>query len=107
MTICLKRDYCISISSGRVYRLMKQMNLPKMTTQYRPRFSAETAYAGDCQNILAQHFNQPSPNMVWAANFTCIRVNGRFYYICAIMDLFARKIIACRVSNKNRQIFSY
>lgn len=100
MTICLKRDYCISISSGRVYRLMKQMNLPKMTTQYRPRFSAKTAYAGDCQNILAKQFNQPAPNMVWAADFTYVRVNGRFYYICAIMDLFARKIIACRVSNK-------
>ena len=38
--------------------------------------------------------------MVWAADFTYVRVNGRFYYICAIMDLFARKIIACRVSNK-------
>ena len=30
--ICLARDYCIFISEGRVYRLMKQMNLPKMST---------------------------------------------------------------------------
>ena len=80
---------------------MKQMNLPKMTTQSRPRFSAKTAYAGDCQNILAQQFNQPTLNMVWAADFTYIGVDGRFYYICAIMDLFARKIIACRVSKKS------
>ncbi len=27
---CLKRDYRINISAGRVYRLMKPMNLPKM-----------------------------------------------------------------------------
>lgn len=30
--ICLKRDYRINISTGRVYRLMKAMNLPKMST---------------------------------------------------------------------------
>lgn len=29
---CLKRDYRINISAGRVYRLMKPMNLPKMNT---------------------------------------------------------------------------
>ena len=32
MKTCLKRDYRINISVGRVYRLMKPMNLPKMST---------------------------------------------------------------------------
>ena len=32
MKTCLKRDYLINISVGRVYRLMKPMNLPKMST---------------------------------------------------------------------------
>ena len=31
MKICLKRDYRINISAGRAYRLMKSMNLPKMS----------------------------------------------------------------------------
>ncbi|HAB8811409.1 TPA_asm: IS3 family transposase [Listeria monocytogenes] len=30
--VLLKRDYGISISAGRVYRLMKSMDLPKMPT---------------------------------------------------------------------------
>ena len=29
MTLCLAREYCIHISEGRVYRLMKQMRLPR------------------------------------------------------------------------------
>ncbi|EOS8019545.1 transposase [Enterococcus hirae] len=36
----LLRDYGISISIGRVYRLMKSMNLPKMST-VKPVFKKE------------------------------------------------------------------
>lgn len=88
------------ISSARVYRLMKQMNLPKMSTCTKPRHHSQTGSKVKCHNLLAQNFNQPAPNMVWAADFTYVPVKGHFYYICAIMDLFARKIIACRVSSK-------
>ena len=34
---CINRDYCINISHGRVYRLMKTMNLPKMSTVKPPK----------------------------------------------------------------------
>ena len=36
--------------------------------------------------------------MAWVCDFTYIRASGRFYYLCAIMDLFSRKIIAFRLS---------
>ena len=100
IAICLKRDYCIHISCGRVYRLMKTMNLPKMSTVKPPkRFSAKAEVCLG-SNILAQNFDQPAPNMVWVSDFTYIPVAGRFYYLCAILDLFSRKVIAFRVSNK-------
>ena len=35
--ICLARDYRINISDGRVYRLMKSMNLPKISTKMKPK----------------------------------------------------------------------
>ena len=100
IAVCLKRDYCIHISCGRVYRLMKTMNLPKMSTVKPPKRSS--AKAEDCHgsNILAQNFDQPAPNMVWVSDFTYIRAAGRFYYLCAILDLFSRKVIAFKVSDK-------
>lgn len=105
ITDCLRRDYCISISSGRVYRLMKSMNLPKMATVKPPKSSYVKTNDSECINFLAQNFNQPAPNLVWVSDFTYIRVAGRFYYMCAILDLFARKIIAYRVSNRmNTQV---
>lgn len=100
MRICLKNEYCINISTGRVYRLMKSMNLPKMST-VKP-FVRKTKAASDenCENILQQQFNQSEPNKVWVCDFTYIRAGGRFYYLCAILDLYSRKVISYKLSSK-------
>ncbi len=100
IALCLKRDYCINISDGRVYRLMKTMKLPKMSTVKPPKQKAVNSENGVCKNILARNFNQSKPDSVWVCDFTYIRVGTRFYYLCAIMDLYARKIIAYKLSNK-------
>ena len=97
---CLKRDYCINISYGRVYRLIETMNLPKMSTCKPPKIHSTKIVSDNCNNLLAQNFNQPAPNMVWVSDFTYIRVANRFYYLCAILDLFSRKIVAYKVSDK-------
>lgn len=79
---------------------MKNMNLPKMSTVKPPNVHQPKTDDADCVNLLAKNFNQPAPNLVWVCDFTYIRVAYRFYYLCAILDLFARKIIAYKVSNK-------
>ena len=94
--VVLLRDYGIRISSGRVYRIMNQMQLPKMST-VKPRFSTMQAAQGLCSNHLKQKFNPPQPNQVWVSDITYIKISGGFVYLCAIMDLFSRKIIAFRV----------
>ena len=38
--------------------------------------------------------------MVWASDLTYIKVNGVWFYLCIIMDLFSRKIISWNISNK-------
>ncbi len=100
MTLCLAREHCITVSEGRVYRLMKQMRLPKMSTVKPPRAAASKEDACLCQNLLSQRFNQKAPNLVWVCDFTYVKVAGKFHYICAILNLYARKVIACRVGSK-------
>ena len=96
---CLRRDYCVNISCGRVYRLMKTMNLPKMSTVKPPKPSYSKSDNGECVNILKQEFNQSAPDLVWVCDFTYIRVAGRFCYLCAILDLYSRKVIAYKISD--------
>lgn len=83
-----------------MYRLMKKMNLPKMSMVKPPKADPNLKENGICSNLLALQFDQKAPNLVWVCDFTYVRVGKRFYYICAILDLYARKVIACRVRSK-------
>ena len=55
---------------------------------------------GECTNHLHQYFNQKAPNLVWVSDITYIKAGGKWYYLCIVMDLFSRKIIAWHLSGK-------
>lgn len=97
----LSRYYGLHISSGRVYRLMKTMNLPKMFTS-KPVFKRSKSQVSlEKPNHLKQAFNPPAPNQVWTSDFSYIPIgNKSFIYLCIILDLFSRKVIAWSVSHK-------
>ena len=94
----LTAEYGINISAGRVYRLMKSMQLPKMST-HRSHGRCIKNYENQAENILRRQFNPPAPNMVWASDITFIRTDKGHVYLCVIIDLFARKVIAWAVSS--------
>ena len=60
-------------------------NAKKKTARY---------YEQDAENILKRQFNPPAPNMVWASDITFINTAKGYVYLCVIIDLFARKVIA-------------
>lgn len=98
--IILYRDYGINISEGRVYRLMKSMILPKMST-IKPKYPKNSATSSlHLKNALNQKFDVKLPNQVWTTDFTYIPIgsNKKKVYLCVIMDLFSRKIISWKVS---------
>ncbi len=98
MKNCLNREYRINISIQRIYRLMKGMKLPKMST-VKPFYPKHKAASDEqCPNILKQRFAPSEPNKVWVCDFTYLRAAGRFYYLCVILDLFSRKVIAYKLS---------
>ena len=99
MTHILSRDYGISISSGRVYRLMRSMTLPKPST-VKPKRNPQKD-SGECHDLLRRQFHQSAPNLVWVSDFTYLRVNRTWYFLCIVMDLFSRKIIGWSLSSKH------
>ena len=54
----------------------------------------------ECINVLNQEFSPSEPNKVWVSDFTYIKTSTGFRYLCVIMDLFSRKIIAWKLSNR-------
>lgn len=87
------------VSVGRIYRMMKSMSLPKMST-VKPVVSGKKVEESDCENLLKQKFNPKKPNLVWVSDITYVRVAGKFCYVCVIIDLYARKVIAYKTSTK-------
>ena len=53
------------------------------------------------ENILQQQFTVLAPNEVWVSDVTYFRFNSKTYYICVILDLYARKAIAHNIAIKN------
>ena len=78
---------------------MQSMSLPKMSTDKPCRVKHHDQ--GECDNHLHQEFNQKAPNLVWASDFTYIKVNGKWYYLCIVMGLFSRKIISWHIASNH------
>jgi transposase InsO family protein len=92
-------DYNKKVSVGRVYRLMKSMALPKMST-VKPKTNYKKDGDDNLKNLLNKDFNPKAPNQVWVSDITYVKASGRFCYVCAIMDLYSRKILAYKSSTK-------
>ena len=90
-------EYNKKASVGKIYRLMKSMALPKMST-VKPRTHYRKGGDGDLENLLNKEFNPKVPDRVWVSDITYVKVSGRFCYVCAIMDLYSRKILSSKTS---------
>lgn len=86
---------------------MKTLQLPRMSTD-KPATHADKSNIVAHTNYLQQQFHQKAPNLVWVSDITYIKAANRWHYLCVVMDLFSRKIIAWRISTKpNMELVMY
>ena len=94
----LKREGLV-ISMRRISRLMAEMNL--VCKQNRLRYWSTTARKYKYyRNRLQQKFKQPAPNLVWVGDITYILVKDVFHYVCIVIDLFSRRVLAYGISDQ-------
>ena len=93
------KDRGYRVSAKMVSALMHEMGL------FTIRTSAKTLYLMNenikKENMLKRNFHVKEPNQVWVSDVTYFRFRKFKYYICVMIDLFSRKVIACRISRKN------
>ena len=53
------------------------------------------------KNKVNQQFQTTRPNEVWMSDVTYFRTPYNSYYICVILDLYSRKVIAHRIALNN------
>lgn len=90
----------IKTTQTKVSSLMFQMNIKSKQSKKRS-FNKQENKLSFCKNILNQNFNQAEPNKYWVSDITEVRVSENKFYLCVIIDLFSRKVIAYRLSSQN------
>lgn len=90
-----------SVGTRRVARLMKNSNLlvaVKRACQTTKSLQGEKPWRNRLENLQVSRQDQ-----VWVGDITYVRLNGRFIYVCLLMDVFTRMIRAWQLSQHLNQ----
>lgn len=85
-----------TVSKRKVLELLRKISPWNSPPQRKGDCQAECPC--DCINILARRFSPPKPNMAWLSDITEIQTDSGKFYLCVVLDLFARKVVAARLS---------
>lgn len=92
------REQGINTTIETVRQLMREMGLASVRKGAKKQYEDESRKT---RNIVKRNFQVDRPNAVWVSDVTFFRFKDLYYSICIIMDLYARKIISCRVGTNN------
>jgi transposase InsO family protein len=80
------------ISSATVGRYMRKLGLKAKS---RSKFKYKTTKSNyDAPNLLNRQFTALKPNHKWVTDITYLKANNTWHYLCVIIDLYSRKVIA-------------
>lgn len=74
--------------------LMNELNLVCVS----PNSKKSYKYFLQKENIVNKAFNPEHPNQIWVSDITTFMIKDERLYLCAILDLYSRKIISYKIS---------
>ena len=89
----------IRVSNKRVSALMREMGLESVRVDAKKQYQLREKNAR--QNLIQRNFKVLKPNQVWVSDITAFKIKGKWFYLCVVIDLFSRKVIGYRVSQKS------
>ncbi len=92
-------DLGYSVSQKAVVNIMREMGLSSIRGDSKAMYMKYMERQR--KNILNQNFKAEAPNSVWVSDVTQFNFNCQKFYICAIIDLFSRKVISFHISKNN------
>lgn len=86
------------ISVKMVRELMRDIGLISIRQDAKDLYDKEQRHF---KNYLNQQFTTVRPNEVWVSDITYFRLYNKNYYICVVLDLYARAVIGYRIGKTN------
>lgn len=91
----------IQVSQAKIASLMNKMGLKSKQCKKRNFVQKEELRYNFLKNKLNRQFQQLAPNKFWVSDTSCIKIGRNNFWLCVIIDLFSRKVIAHRISSQN------
>lgn len=85
------------VTMKKISTLMKELSI-QSRQRYKRNFVQTESKKPSLPHILQRKFQQENINVFWVGDITQIRIGSTFFYLCVIIDLFSRKVIAHRLS---------
>ena len=101
-TILIQRGH--QVSAEYISQLMREMGLSSVRSTAKKEY-LKLRETERKKNILQQQFTADQPNQRWVSDVTCFKLRDHYFYICVIIDLFSRKVIAHKISKRNSTQF--
>ncbi len=79
--------------------LMREMGISSISPIAKKEY--QKWRRGENKNVLQQVFHADAPNKIWVSDVTAFKHKEKYFYICVILDLYSRKVIAYRISESN------
>ncbi|MGZ0700652.1 IS3 family transposase [Pseudomonas piscis] len=95
----MMREDGIEIGRFKVRKLMNEMKLVSKQPGSHA-YKKATVERPDIPNVLDREFTVTSPNEVWCGDITYVWAQGRWHYVAAVIDLFARHVVGWAFSSK-------
>jgi len=90
----------LKINKKRILRVMKIFNIKpyRRTTKnpWKSKKNKEIIFP----NLLLTEIPQ-YPNHIWATDFTYLKFQGKWWYVCTVIDLYTREIIGLSILNNH------
>ena len=87
----------VIVSQKHVSKLMKEMGLVCKASRLRT-YNSTNRKGRFFPNRLLRKFTVEAPNLVWVSDMTFVMVGDDMAAICAILDLYARRVVAYEIS---------
>jgi len=89
----------LKINKKRVLRVMKIFNIKPYRRTPKPKKKSKNKGIIFANLLLTERPRYP--NHIWATDFTYLKFQGKWIYVCTVLDLYTREIVGLSILNNH------
>lgn len=92
----IQRQTGKTVNIKAILRVMRKLNLQSVIRRRKP-YTHLLQAVHKYPNLLERNFDQAKPNQFWVTDITYIPIQGRMLYMCAVLDLCGKVVLAWKI----------